>query len=94
MKKKTDNRKALISKDAAWKVVDGEAVIINKKNGWYYSLDKTGTEIWLLFAKKKSISAIAAAISAEYGITESAATRDIMALIKNLSKEKLVLLKY
>ncbi|MFB2919733.1 PqqD family peptide modification chaperone [Aerosakkonema sp. BLCC-F2] len=55
--------KEQISSDLA-----GEAVILNLKNGGYYSLNSVGLRIWELIAQPKTITEIRATIVAEYDV--------------------------
>lgn len=74
----------------AWRVVDGEAVILNRDTGWYYSLDKIGTEIWELFTKNKTLEEVMETIAKKYKISLERAKKDISDLLKNLKKENLI----
>jgi hypothetical protein len=40
-----------INKNIAHEIIDGEAIIVNLENGNYYSLNKTGAEIWNFIEK-------------------------------------------
>lgn len=76
---------------ATWRVLDGEAVIINNETSYYYSLNKTGTYIWsLLVDDEMSVDEIIESVSSEYGLDGEAIRQDITAILDNLYKEKLV----
>ncbi len=76
---------------ATWRVLDGEAVIINNETSYYYSLNKTGTYIWsLLVDDEMSVDEIIESVSSEYGLDGEAIKQDITAILDNLYKEKLV----
>lgn len=46
--------------------VDGELLIINLRNGTYYSSDGTGDQIWPLLAAHASLGDVVAWLSARY----------------------------
>ncbi|MFI5322332.1 MAG: PqqD family protein [Thermodesulfobacteriota bacterium] len=76
---------------ATWRVLDGEAVIINNETSYYYSLNKTGTYIWsLLIDDDMSVDEIVENVSSEYELDEEEIRGDITAILDNLYKEKLV----
>ncbi len=76
---------------ATWRVLDGEAVIINNETSYYYSLNKTGTYIWgLLVDDEMSVDEVVESVSSEYGLDGETIRQDITAILDNLYKEKLV----
>ncbi|OGS22106.1 MAG: hypothetical protein A3J83_03800 [Elusimicrobia bacterium RIFOXYA2_FULL_40_6] len=78
------------NEEIIWRKTDEEIVLLNKTSGWYYSLDKIGSEIWLMLNQNKSLEKIAASIAKKYGITQQKALKDTNDLIKNLKKEKIL----
>ncbi len=76
---------------ATWRVLDGEAVIINNETSYYYRLNKTGTYIWsLLIDDEMSLDEIVENVSSEYGLDREEIREDIIAILDNLYKEELV----
>lgn len=76
---------------ATWRVLDGEAVIINNETSYYYSLNKTGTYIWsLLVDNEMSIDEIIECVGSEYDMSGEEIREDISAILDNLYKERLV----
>ena len=73
-----------------FRVLEGEAKIINVDNGYYYNLNGVGTEIWDALGKGKSLAEILAFLKEEYGLAENALKNDLLKLVKDLEKEKLV----
>ncbi len=53
--------------------IEGEAILIHLDNGFYYSLDGTGAEIWGLLAGSRSVDETAGALAHEYDSDEIAA---------------------
>jgi len=78
------------SKNIIWKKVDNETVLLNKKNGYYYSLDPIGTEIWAYITKGLTVDGIADKITDRYRTTREKAKKDINSLLRNLKKEKII----
>jgi coenzyme PQQ synthesis protein D (PqqD) len=76
---------------ATWRVLDGEAVIINNQTSYYYSLNKTGTYVWnLLVDNEMSLDEIVENVGTEYELSGEDIRGDITAILENLYKEKLV----
>ena len=83
----------MIKENISWKVVDGEAVLLNRTTGWYYSLSAVGTEIWKMLSQKKSLSQVITGISRKYRKNSDVIRKDVLALLKDLRKEDLVKVK-
>lgn len=70
--------------------VDGELLIINLRNGIYYSSDGTGDQIWPLLVAHASLSDIAAWLSARYSADVSEVQRAVLTFADELEREELV----
>ncbi|MBL7196922.1 MAG: PqqD family protein [Candidatus Omnitrophica bacterium] len=80
-----------IDKDkATYRVIDGEAVILNLDNGYYYSLNEIGTKIWEAIDKQKGLSQILDSLEEEYQLPEKQLKSDLLGLVKDLEKEELI----
>ena len=76
---------------ATWRVLDGEAVIINNETSYYYSLNKTGTYVWsLLVDSEMNVDEIVENVCSKYELNGEEIREDIAAILDNLYKEKLV----
>lgn len=64
--------------------MDDEAILVDVDTGDYFSMNRTGTEIWTLLQKHVSEREIASTISAKYGVDEQKALADIAALTAEL----------
>lgn len=85
------SRKYAIDKDkVTYRVIDGEAVILNLDSGYYYSLNEAGTRIWEAIAKENSLDAILSLLKDEYETPEKQLKSDLMKLVKDLEKETLI----
>ena len=84
-------QKYTIDKDkVTYRVIDNEAVILNLDNGYYYSLNGVGTEIWRGIDKGKNLNEILDSFKEEYQLPERQVKNDLLELVKDLEKEKLV----
>lgn len=80
-----------VDKDkVTYRVIDNEAVILNLDNGYYYSLNTVGTEIWENMDKKKSLIDILNFLKGKYQFSERGLKTDLMKLVRDLEKEKLI----
>ncbi|MDP2939179.1 MAG: PqqD family protein [Candidatus Omnitrophota bacterium] len=80
-----------INKDSiTYRIIDGEAVILNLDNGYYYSLNKTGTKIWNKINDGNNLNEILFSLKTEFQIPENKLKNDLLGLVKDLEKEKLV----
>lgn len=77
--------------DVAWRVIDGEAVLLAIETTTYYSLDPVGTFLWKRFEKGASRDEALAGLLAEYEIDETTGGKDLDELIGDLVSEKLLL---
>ena len=80
----------IIPGSVTWRKAGAEAVILDMETSEYYSANDTGTFIWERLSAGEKAGAIAAALAAEYGISEVQATEDTRAFLKALSKLKVV----
>ncbi len=74
----------------AFRTIQGEAVILNLDNGFYYSLNEVGSKVWDLCDGSKKVADIAAAVRKEFDVHEDTAEKDILELLDDLVKEGLV----
>ena len=70
--------------------IEGEAVVLNLDNGFYYSLNQLGTEIWELSDGTVSIQEIIQRVCEEYEVTYEQARDDVLELMEDLVREGLV----
>lgn len=87
-------RYAVNAENARWRVVDGEAVVINLTNTHYYSLNKTGTFVWsLLVDAERSADDLVEAVAVRYGRPGDAVRSDVQDVLDELTRENLVVRK-
>jgi outer membrane protein assembly factor BamB len=74
-----------------WRVVDGEAVVVDVDSTYYYGLNRTGTVLWQLLAERTmSREDLVASLAAEYGRPAADVEGDVAALLEHLVRERLV----
>jgi hypothetical protein len=74
----------------AAKLMDGELVVINLRNGLYYSSAGVGVHIWQGIEQGVSFSQIVDNVMGHYDVLADRATADVAAFIDKLATESLV----
>lgn len=69
---------------------DSTLVLLNPRNGEYYTLDTVGPRVWQLCDGQRTISEIAATIAEEYDAVADVITDDVLELAKELMDAELV----
>ena len=75
----------------AWRVYDGEAVILRPDDSTLNSLNAVGTLIWEAADGKTLVSAIVARISEEFDVEPERAERDVTAFVETLCQRGLLI---
>jgi hypothetical protein len=70
--------------------LDGEAAILNLKDGVYYGLDPVGAKIWNLIQKPRVLKEVIEIICDEYDVDKDRCKNDIFELIEELLENGLV----
>lgn len=78
------------SPDTAHRTLGDEAVVVNFHNSFFYHFNTVGTIIWELCDGQRTVAQIAAALTAEYGVTAAEAARDCQQFIGELVEEGLL----
>jgi len=73
-----------------WRVVDGEAILLDTTTGYHFSLDPIGTEIWQGLQSGESVEAIAARISKMYEAEPDVVRNDVSAFVDELRSARLL----
>src|SRR5262245_66579940 len=71
-------------------IIDGEAVIVNLANGYYYSLDPSAAEIWGWLQAGWSIADVLSAIRDRYDCSATDPETAVRTLIGTLVADELV----
>ena len=78
------------SSRTAWRVYDGEAVLLCPDDSTLNTLNAVGTLIWELADGKTPVSTIVARICEDFDVDPERAERDTMAFIEKLRERGLV----
>ncbi len=65
-------------------------LLLNPSSGEYYTLDEVGGRIWELCDGTRPVSAVVAAIQSEYEAPAEAIESDVVELLDDLARERLV----
>jgi len=77
-------------KDVAWRMIDGEAVIITPVDSTMHSLNDVGTRIWELLTGDRSLKEVAVMLLAEFDVDKDRAEKDTLWFAECLAKKGLV----
>lgn len=80
------------NKDVAWRVLDGEAILISAEESMLHSLDEVGTRIWELADGVNTVRDIVRLICDEFEVDPAQAEQDVIEFVTNLASDQLRLL--
>ena len=84
-------RYSIDQNNSAWRVVDGEAVLINAETTFYYGLNPSATQIWkLLLDDDLTAREIADRVTLEYGMDPTEIIQSVTGFLDELTVEKLL----
>ena len=69
---------------------EDEVVLLNLNTGFYFSLTGTGAKIWELLGRSEDLTAIRAAILADYAVEPDSLDEDLRQLVAQLTEHGLV----
>jgi hypothetical protein len=78
------------TKDTAHRVLSDEAIVVNFKNSFFYSLNPVGTFIWERCDGRHSVAQIAQELAAEYEVALEEAVRDCQEFVDSLVEQGLL----
>ncbi|MBI4656800.1 MAG: PqqD family protein [Elusimicrobia bacterium] len=79
-----------VPKKLAWRVIDGEAFIVDAANHTLHNLNQTGSRIWQMLEKGKNLAEIADAMIEEFEVSKKDAEKDAKEFLKALEQKKLI----
>jgi len=79
----------LPTKDAAFRRIDDEVVIVDIANNRLMTLNETGSAIWMMLDGKK-VGDIAAALVLAFGVDEAQSLKDTVSFLGELEKRGLI----
>jgi hypothetical protein len=77
------------SKDAVFRDLDGEAVILHLDSGTYFGLNAVGTRIWQLLERDGRLTAVLDDLRAEYDAAPDVLERDLLDVVARLVEARL-----
>ncbi len=78
------------AKDALWRDLDGEAVIVDLRSGTYFGLDAVGTRIWAGMEKGAPLREVLRGVTESFDVPEEMARADLLRLVETLLAKGLV----
>jgi hypothetical protein len=82
--------KLKIPQDVMFRILGGEAVLLNLASGTYFGLDEVGTRMWQLMSEHGSTDKVVEIMLEEYEVEESLLQSDLDKLVKDLTDNGLV----
>ena len=79
-----------IGPNVAWQIVDGEAIVVDLQSGKTIGLNATGTFLWSRLDGSSDAVALAAALVAEFDVTDEAAETDTNAFLAEMTQRGLI----
>ncbi|MGH7469802.1 MAG: PqqD family protein [Longimicrobiales bacterium] len=73
--------------------VHGEAVILQMKDGVYYSLDAVGARVWSRLQQPASVNELCQLIVSEYEVDLERCEQDLLSLLQDLEQASLIEVK-
>ena len=78
-----------LSKDALFRDVGGEAVILDLASGTYFGLNAVGTRIWQLIEQHGRLAAVLDELCREYDAAPEKLETDLIGLVSRLAEARL-----
>ena len=79
-----------IPEGIAYRIIEGEAVLINPETGIVFVLNQTGSFLWQQFDGTKSIREIAENVQQTFTVSYTDAESDLVEFIRELGARKLI----
>jgi hypothetical protein len=76
--------------EVAWRLIDGEAVVITPVDSTMHSLNDTGTRIWEAIDGQRSLKEVAQLLATEFAVDRDRAQKDTLWFVECLAKKGLV----
>jgi hypothetical protein len=80
----------ILNKEAVFRDLHGEAVILDLGSGTYFGLNPVGTRIWQLIERHGRLQAVLDELCREYDATPAELERDLLELVARLADVRLV----
>ncbi len=70
--------------------IDGETVLLNFDDGFYYSINSVGARIWTLVQDATRVCDVKAALLSEFDVDSARCEADLLALLADLEAKNLI----
>lgn len=84
-----DNRIFRI-KDVPWRIIEGEAIVVDVEGGEIIHLNETGAVVWDGLDGKTTVSGIVDRVCDEFDVDRETAEKDVAEFLKLLTDKKVV----
>lgn len=81
------------SPDITFQAMPPETVLLNLETGYYYSTNELGSAVWSLCDGATTVEAIIRALNPRYDVAPEQLERDVLAFIRELAEEGLLLVQ-
>jgi hypothetical protein len=78
------------AKPVASQTLDGEAVILQLASGTYFTLNESGTLVWDLLQRERTVAELMAALLEAFDVDAATARRDLDELLRDLLAHRLI----
>jgi Coenzyme PQQ synthesis protein D (PqqD) len=78
------------SPETAWRVIEGEAMILSLDDKVFRGLNSVGSRVWELIDGRRSVDEIVSQIVGEFEVTPEVAHRDVGTFVAELLEKRLV----
>ncbi len=82
--------KIKVSNEVVFRILGGEAVLLNLTSGTYFGLDEVGTRMWQFLSEHGSSEKVIELMLKEYEVEEAVLQSDLDELVKDLLQHGLV----
>lgn len=81
---------AAIAPDVIFRLLDGEAVLLNLNTGNYFGLDAVGTRAWELILEHHSLERVHSLLLDEYDVDADRLAQDLLTLVQEFCAKGLI----
>ena len=80
------------SSEPITRAVDGELVMLDRRQSRYFALDAIGHRIWTLLERPQPVGALCVALQQEFDVPAETCRLDVLAFLEQLSDAELVVI--
>lgn len=86
----SESTRIVVMKEQVSSELQGEAVVLNLKNGVYYGLDPIAARVWNLIQEPRTFADLRNTLAVEYDVDEKRLESDLRVLLSQLAEQQLV----